>query len=591
MIQLKLTNAGLSAFTNTTNYKLTLTHFVFGSSYDEDEQAIQDESPVQFNIDFQETYIKGQTYQRNGSDVVEEYNHIKVIGYFSADNVLTFDENGEYIVHELALMGSTTENNNICLAYGYDVEGIKLYENTDTIYTVKLDLIFDKVPNISVNNSVGTVTYRDFLDHVDKPLNTSNSVHGLTYVNNRLYINGSPLIIDVSGVKNTAFNGAIGISEEVEVLPSASTETTGKVIIDKETGTMSQVVEVGGVKSWQTLYPLLTQINAMSLLPLRQDSTAYALGDVVKIAGLSPFQYLECIATGTSASSLPPFNRTTGHATQDGTAIWLVCDMRDGLQAGDMKYRFSLNDIDGYIKMNTTRSLLYFDKDNLITNNVNFKYLRLFRLILNQALYTYAKDSLFNFEVSASPSTASTNPILLHGAGVVLINQWCNLSPLGFSTIEDITLQDYIDISTYNTMNSVSYTEAQYKETAQNLLDDILNNSAGKISIKISDTGNRYIKLQGGQKEWTSRLEDEGLPNITGYFGSNFNGTIWLSVDVAGGAVYGSQTVDNTMKATNFIAQTGNHILEFDASRSNSIYGNNLHVVPASLHLCPFIKY
>ena len=135
MIQLKLTNEGLSAFTNTLAHQLTLTRFVFGSSYDENEQVIQDESPVQFNIDFQETYLKGQTYQRNGSTVVEPFNHIKVIGYFSADNVSTFDENGEYVVHELALMGSTSQNANICLAYGYDVEGIKLYENIDTIHT------------------------------------------------------------------------------------------------------------------------------------------------------------------------------------------------------------------------------------------------------------------------------------------------------------------------------------------------------------------------------------------------------------------------------------------------------------------------
>lgn len=590
MIQLKLTNEGLSAFTNTTNYKLTLTHFVFGSSYDENEQRIQDESSVQFNIDFQETYIKGQTYQRNGSDVVEQYNHVKVIGYFSANNVSTFDENGEYIVHELALMGSTTENANICLAYGYDVEGIKLYKNTNTIYTVKLDLIFENTPNISVNNSVGTVTYRDFLDHVDKPLNTSNPVHGLTYVNNRLYINGSPLVIDVSGVKNTSFNGAIGISEEVEVLPSASTETTGKVVIDKETGTMSQVVEVGGVKSWQTLYPLLTQINAMSFLPLRQDSTAYTVGDVVKIVGLSTFQYLECIATGTSASSLPPFNRTTGHATQDGTAIWLVCDMRDGLQPGDMKYRFSNTDLAGYVKDNQT--ILTFNKDNPIESVANWRLLRLFRQMLNPLLYQYGRESLFKLDIFAPLAPvpyAFYTPALTYGSAVVLLNQWCNLTPTNLTTIEDITLQDYIDISTYNTNNSVSYTESQYKTTAQTLLNDILAGT-GYIQIKVSNLIDRFIKLQN-DINWISRFEDEGLPNITGFCGSSFNGTAWLPVNENGGAFYSSQNVSNIIKPTNFNTGTGNHRFEFDASRSNAIYGNSSHVLPKNIHLCPFIKY
>lgn len=589
MIQLKLTNEGLSAFTNTTNYKLTLTHFVFGSSYDEDEQAIQDESPVQFNIDFQEIYLKGQTYQRNGSDVVEEYNHIKVIGYFSADNVSTFDENGEYIVHELALMGSTTENANICLAYGYDVEGVKLIENTNTIYTVKLDLIFENIPNISVNNSVGTVTYRDFLDHVDKPLNTSNPVHGLTYVNNRLYINGSPLVIDVSGVKNTSFNGAIGISEEVEVLPSASTETTGKVVIDKETGTMSQVVEVGGVKSWQTLYPLLTQINAMSFLPLRQDSTGYTVGDVVKIVGLSPFQYLECIATGTSASSLPPFNRTTGHATQDGTAIWLVCDMRDGLQPGDMKYRFSDTDLAGYIKDNQT--ILHFDQQTPIENATNWRLLRLFRLILNQALLQYIYPSLFLFNVMASINTASTNPVLLNGAGIVIMNQWCNLTPTSLTTIEDITLQDYIDISAYNTAQSVSFTETIYKQTAQTLLTDILAGSGG-IIIRVNNIGDRFIKLQNNPI-WISRLEEEGLPNITGTLGyirsiqanSNMSKT---------GAIYWKNLNNQTYYTSSTTvsgSQKASADITFNASASNAIYGQSTRVVPANIHLCPFIKY
>ena len=157
------------------------------------------------------------------------------------------------------------------------------------------------------------------------------------------------IFIDVSGVKNTSFNGAIGISEEVEVLPSASTETTGKVVIDKETGTMSQVVEIGGVKSWQTLYPLLTQINAMGFLPLRQDSAPYAVGGVVKIAGLSPFQYLECVVAGTTGATVP-FHADIGELVTDGTCKWLTLDMRDSAPVGTIKQ--DLVKRDGWLKLN-----------------------------------------------------------------------------------------------------------------------------------------------------------------------------------------------------------------------------------------------
>lgn len=456
-------------------------------------------------------------------------------------------------------------------------------------------------------------------DVTDLKNNLKTSVKGLARdelqsdINSKADIDHTHTLADITDVETTAnelnvLHGLTATAEELNTLDGITSTTEELNILDGVTASTAELNILDGAEISTTELNYLsgaksniqTQINNLSIsafIPLRQDSTAYAIGDVVKIAGLSTFQYLECIASGTSGngSVFSAVNtigdNEVGTTYVDGTVIWLVCDMRDGLQAGDMKYRFSLNDIDGYIKMNGTKSLLLFDKNNPITNNVNFKYLRLFRLILNQALYTYTKDSLFNFEVSASPSTASTNPILLHGAGVVLINQWCNLSPLGFSTIEDITLQDYIDISTYNTNNSVSYTEAQYKETAQKLLDDILNNNTGKISIKISDIKDRYIKLQDARTEWTSRLENEGLPNITGNLGNLVSGSDSNTNPSRGALRWGGRgTVTRYQNASTTTANNW-YDPEFDASRSNSIYGNNSHVTPASLHLCPFIKY
>lgn len=711
MIQLNLTSEGLAA--KTRNNNLIFTKFVTGSGADDNGESIQSQKQL-VDISYSQVYNAGSTYTLNGSSYVEQINHVKICGTLSFSEALE-----DYTLTEIALMAKEgSEGTEFVFAYGANAQnGITILSGDNTTYSLILDIIFDTTPNVTVITSGIGVTYSDLIAHINT--NVSNGIHGLSYTNDDLKINGVSLDI----CKNDIFQKTTGITT-YDTLPTPSLADEGRIIYNKQnsfsykcvksveisigdyiyedngswsvgdgtengaleviadnstpssdeitlsnaqshfmewvitnnitkrlflaeqqidnksdighshltadikdiTATASELNTLDGVtastaelnylsgvdSNIQTqlddksdvghthltadITDIQQQINNISVsafIPLRQDNTTYAIGDVVKVIGLSIFEYLECIASGiTGDGASLTGSLTVGNAYVDGTCIWLCCDIRDGLQAGDMKYRFSLNDIDGYIKINDIKTLLWFDKDSPITNDVNFKYLRLFRLILNQALYAYAKDSLFSFEVTASPSMASsTNPILLHGAGVVLINQWCNLSPLGFSTIEDITLQDYIDISTYNTNNSVSYTEAQYIETAQKLLDDILNNRAGKISIKISNITNRYIKLQGGQKEWISRLEDEGLPNITGFFGSSFNGTVWLPVNEDGGAFYSSQTVGNTMKATNFIIEPGNHRFEFDASRSNSIYGKSSHVTPASLHLCPFIKY
>lgn len=608
MIQLKLTNAGLSAFTNTTNYKLTLTHFVFGSSYDEDEQAIQDESPVQFNIDFQETYIKGQTYQRNGSDVVEEYNHIKIIGYFSADNVSTFDENGEYLVKEIALMGSTTENANICLAYGYDVEGVKLIENTNTIYTVKLDLIFENAPNISVNNSVGTVTYRDFLDHVDKTLSSSTPVHGLQLINNRLYINGQPLTIDVEGVSNAKMDNIVGIDEEVEVLPATTNYSVGDVVAIKDTGAMYKNTEVLNNNTLENQWIATGSINSQlgilnsygSMIPLRTNNTAYVVGDPVKTQLCKPFQYLECIASGTSGNGSVFSGVNTigdnevGTTYVDGTCIWMVCDMRDGTQVGEIIVRPfsiepSINPYRGFFRLDNINqeTFLGFSKTTPINGNANnFKYLRLVRL-LRYIILSYTHSTLFMISVTAGTGTYYTNSYLLWLSAMIILMQWTITPLVNELEISDEAV-DMVDISSYNTAFNISYTKAQYKSTAQTFLNDILKNT-GAIVCNFNSVEDHYLKMQASPS-WINVIEDEGLPNITGFFGSSFNGTAWLPVNEDGGAFYSSQNVNNIIKPTNFNIGTGNHRFEFNASRSNSIFGNNSHVVPRSLHVCPYIK-
>jgi len=350
--QLQLTNEGKTALIGVTT--VSLTHFLLGSSFDTNNEEIQDESPFQFNIAFQKTYIKGQQYQKDGVTVTEGYNHVKVMGYLSASDI-TFDETGEYKVREIALMG-TINNEPVVIAYGWDEEGITFYEGSEERRLIKLDIICEDTPNIVVNNSTGYVSYNDFLDHKDGILTSNSPVHGLTYQNNRLYINGSPLTIDVEGVSNAVFDNVIGVLNEVEVVPSASDYTQGVIIRDKATGTMYQCVDNGGTNTWQTLQAVNPRfetiegrLSAIQWFPTREDDTAYVVGDVVKHSSCTPFQYLECVVAGTSDSSNPTL-ASTGQLMTDGTVKWLVLDLRDSAPVGMI--RQDLVKRDGWLKLN-----------------------------------------------------------------------------------------------------------------------------------------------------------------------------------------------------------------------------------------------
>lgn len=421
-----------------------------------------------------------------------------------------------------------------------------------------------------------------------------NVLHGITASTAELNILDG---LTASTSELNILDGLTASTSELNILDGAEISTTE---LNYLSGAKSNIQtqlddksDVGHTHLTADITDIQQQINYMSVsafIPLRQDNTTYAIGDVVKVIGLSIFEYLECIASGiTGDGASLTGSLTVGNAYVDGTAIWLVCDMRDGLQPGDMKYRFVNTDLAGYVKNNT--QLIYFNKNSPIENTQNWRLLRLIRQMLNPLLYQYGRESLFKLHILA-PYTVPyvfDTPVLTYGSAVVLLNQWCNLTPTNLTTIEDITLQDYIDISTYNTNNSVSYTESQYKTTAQTLLNDILAGS-GKIQIKVSDLEDRFIKLQN-DINWISRFEDEGLPNITGGLGNLLSGSN-ANTNPSRGALFwtGRGTVNRYQTASN---TTDNNWYDpaFDASRSNAIYGNSSHVTPKGLHLCPFIKY
>ena len=134
---------------------------------------------------------------------------------------------------------------------------------------------------------------------------------------------------------------------ELNILDGVTASTSELNILDGAEISTTELNYLSGAKS-----NIQTQINNLSIsafIPLRQDSTAYAIGDVVKIAGLSIFQYLECVVAGTTGATMPAY-ADVGQMVTDNEVKWLVCDFRDSAPVGTIKQ--DLVKRDGWLKLN-----------------------------------------------------------------------------------------------------------------------------------------------------------------------------------------------------------------------------------------------
>ena len=93
--------------------------------------------------------------------------------------------------------------------------------------------------------------------------------------------------------------------------------------------------------------------NAMDFNMLKRNK-AYSIGDIAYSSYLPSWARLECVTAGTTASTVPSSFATVsmkaGQYITDGTAIFILDDVRDGNRVGDIVLKPTLND--GYIKAN-----------------------------------------------------------------------------------------------------------------------------------------------------------------------------------------------------------------------------------------------
>ena len=92
-------------------------------------------------------------------------------------------------------------------------------------------------------------------------------------------------------------------------------------------------------------------IEGASIAILGRNKT-YAVGDIAYHKALPSWARLECVKAGTTGATLPnPAEvRKCGVMLTDGTAVWILDDVRDGARVGDIILRPTLRD--GHIKAN-----------------------------------------------------------------------------------------------------------------------------------------------------------------------------------------------------------------------------------------------
>lgn len=120
---------------------------------------------------------------------------------------------------------------------------------------------------------------------------------------------------------------------------------------------------------------------------------AYNVGDIAYSVNLMSYLRLECVKAGTTATYVPYDLTTTKIAGQyitDGTAIFILDDVRDGNRVGDIVLKPTLND--GYIKANGAtvkaseypRLLKFAQDNNLCVSEADWKTNSSTKYVYNQ---------------------------------------------------------------------------------------------------------------------------------------------------------------------------------------------------------------
>lgn len=155
--------------------------------------------------------------------------------------------------------------------------------------------------------------------------------------------------------------------------------------------------------------------SAMDFNMLKRNK-AYAIGDIAYSSYLPSWARLECVKAGTTATTVPTALGTTQIAGQyitDGTAIFILDDVRDGNRVGDIVLKPTLND--GYIKANGAtvkaseypRLLKFAQDNNLCVSDADWETNSSTKYVYNQNADTLKVPSVVNRVLQGADSLST----------------------------------------------------------------------------------------------------------------------------------------------------------------------------------------
>ena len=324
--------------------------------------------------------------------------------------------------------------------------------------------------------------------------------------------------------------------------------------VDEENGTVTVTKSDG------------TQSSFKAGINILQRNKAYAVEDIAYSFGLPSWAYLECTEAGTTAATEPSFASATtpGTYVTDGTAEFILCDIRDGTPVGRVVYAETLQD--GYLKYNGATVL-------------RSDYKRPCRYATKKNLFYDADDTYTFMGTTAADSTTITGISASDIEKLQTAKQVCGDGIL----ITGTGIADDCMIDTINE-DSVTITVAATAAGTVKISYGNIHNypymygkGDGTSTFVLPDYRGRFI--MGGDNCATVA---PGLPNIVGQ-----SEGCYRVDEYSDGAFYFIKQSNSTLSGNTISMQ----IFGFDASRSNPIYGNADTVQPASFSLIPQIKY
>ena len=315
----------------------------------------------------------------------------------------------------------------------------------------------------------------------------------------------------------------------------------------------------------------ITLVTGINMLARNQ---AYQYGDIAYSNNLPSWAYLFCVTAGTTAAEEPSFAsvNTMGQYIADGTAKWIVDDVRFGLPVGvpfhDKKLRPGCVKINGATVQRSDYIRIFHDADE------------------DDAFYD--KDDRYSFTGTTTVSGTTITGISTEDIEKLqTAKEVCGDGILitGTGIPEDCMIDE---ISTDSVTITVAATAAGTVKISYGNIHNypyLYGWGDGETTFVLPNYRGRVI--QGGD---LINVLAAGVPNIIGEINCDFRINGRVGTDFATGVFLPTETGEG------FVVNSGSVpnntiLIKFNANKNNAVYGASSTVQPSAISLISQIKF